>query len=222
MLTFAQLPSHKPDFKVDNKYRKMPSKDVVENTAKKLRENQFKVDIVNTEKEALDLVIKSIPKESSVMNCGSVTLSEIGLLDYLKDDKHGWRNLHVAILNEKDPAKQTELRRFSMASDYFLCSLPAVTKEGVIYSCDASGSRTGAMPFAAKNVVCIVGTQKIVENDQEAERRIWDFCLPCESVRSNYAYKVPGSQVQNLIRIANSNMAKERIHIIFVNKELGY
>ncbi|GAM26222.1 hypothetical protein SAMD00019534_093970 [Acytostelium subglobosum LB1] len=221
MIAFDKLVDYKSDFKVDTgKFRVLPSQSTVEEVAKKLESLNHKATIVKDEAAALALIKTLIPNGASVMNAGSVSLSEIGWIDYLKGS-HPWKNLHHDILEEKDPAKQAELRRHSMSADYFVSSVSAVSKDGAIYVCDASGSRVGGFSFAAKNIILVVGTHKIVENDKDGHSRVWDFCLPSESVRAHVAYKVPGSQVQNMLRIANSNVPG-RIHVIFVPKMLGY
>jgi len=51
------------------------------------------------------------------MNGSSTTLTEIGFVDYLKEGIHGWDNVHEDILNEKDPAKQAQLRKESVLAD---------------------------------------------------------------------------------------------------------
>jgi hypothetical protein len=65
------------------------------------------------------------------MNGASTTLQQIGYVDYLKEGKHGWNNLHDGILAEKDTAKQAELRKHSVVSDYYVGSVHALTDTGL-------------------------------------------------------------------------------------------
>eukprot|EP01133_Synstelium_polycarpum_P005713 gene5713-6605_t len=219
MLTFKQLAETEADFKSDPKWRVEASSGDLEAVAKILEKNGHKATVVADEKEALDLILKSIPKGASVMNAGSASLAEIGFNAILKTETHGWENLHHKILTS--PAdQQGEERRKAMGADYFLSSVASITKDGVMFVCDASGTRVGPFPFSAKNIIVVCGNQKIVANDELGMARVYEHCLPCESVRARFAYKVPGSQVQTMLRIANG--ANGRIHVILVNKPLGY
>src|SRR5258708_7446465 len=92
-------------------YSALATKDSMEKTAEALTKNGFKPILVESGKDALDLLKKKIPQGASVMNGSSRTLEQIGFVDYLKAGQHGWNNLHEAILAEKAPAAQTRLRR---------------------------------------------------------------------------------------------------------------
>jgi len=205
------------------KYSKPASADAVEKTRKALVEKGHDAVVVGTKQEALEHVKKYIPKGASVMNAGSMTLNEIGFMDYLKAQSD-WVNLHGAMLAEPDQAKAAELRRKSMQADYFVSSVTAITEQGDLTVCDLTGSRTGAFTFSGGHVVVIAGSQKIVPSYDDAVKRTYDYCLPLESVRANLVYGVPGSAVNNFVAIRGSNPwgGKGRFHVIIVNELTGY
>lgn len=61
------------------------------------------------------------------------------------------------------------------ASDYFLGSVNAIAQTGELVAADMSGSRIGAYPFAAGNLVIISGTNKIMEDLESARKRLWNY-----------------------------------------------
>ncbi len=101
--------------------------DTIQKTIEALVKNNFEGVIVNTKEEALAKIKELIPAGASVMNGASVTLQEIGFVDYLKSGQHGWNNLHANILVETDKIKQADLRKQAVLSDFYLGSAHAVT-----------------------------------------------------------------------------------------------
>jgi hypothetical protein len=61
--------------------------------------------------------------------------------------------LHKVVISENNVQKRNEIRRKSVIADYFLSGVNAIAAIGELVSCDASSSRVGAWPFAAKNFV---------------------------------------------------------------------
>ena len=114
--------------------------------------------------EALAVIRTIIPPHAEVMTSSSTTLIEIGLEDYLAGGTSGWDLLHAKITAENDSAKRAELRRKSVAANYFVSGANAIARTGEIVACDASGSRVGAWPFAAGHLILVVGANKIVPN----------------------------------------------------------
>jgi len=205
------------------KFGKAASDESIEKARKGLIEKGHAAVVVGSKQEALEHVKKLIPKGASVMNAGSMTLNEIGFMDYLKGQSD-WVNLHGQMLAEPDQAKAAELRRKSMEADYFLSSVTAITEQGDLTVCDLTGSRTGAFSFSAGHVVVIAGSQKIVPSYDEAVKRTYDYCLPLESVRAHLVYGVPGSAVNNFVAIRGSNPwgMKGRVHVVIVKETTGY
>ncbi len=113
-------------------YKTIPTKDIVEKTMNSLKKNGHLPEFFETKEEVLERIKELIPKGVSVMNGASRTLEDIGFIEYLKGNSHGWNNLHAEILAEKDVAKQNLLRKQSVLSDFYLGSAHAVTENGEI------------------------------------------------------------------------------------------
>ena len=127
-------------------------------------------------------------------------------------------------MQEKDPAKQAELRRtLGSTVDYYLTSVAAITETGHIAHGDLSGSKVGGVAFGAGNVIVVAGSNKIVRDELEAWKRTETFALPLESARVRIAYGLPASNVTHyeVIRKANP-FNPSRVQIVIVNEALGY
>jgi L-lactate utilization protein LutB len=164
-------------------YNKLASAESINAGEKALTANGFLPETVATGVEALARIKELIPKGASVMNGASRTLEEIGFIDYLKGGEHGWNNLHEAVLSEKDPAKQAELRKYSVVSDFYLGSVHALAETGELVIASASGSQLSHLAFTSPNLILIVGTQKIVPTLADAHKRIAEYVFPLEDAR---------------------------------------
>jgi len=112
------------------KFETLAIKATVEKTMKALTPRGINAEFVNTGKDALNIINKLIPQGAEVMTAASTTLEQIGFTEILKSGKHPWKNLKVAILAEKDPAKHIQLRKKAVTSEYMIGSVNAVVETG--------------------------------------------------------------------------------------------
>ncbi|MFZ1970695.1 MAG: lactate utilization protein [Candidatus Nanoarchaeia archaeon] len=199
---------------------KIPDEKELMETVNNLKSHGINTIIVDNKTEALENIKRIIPKGASIANGSSTTLNEIGFVDYLMSGSHGWRNLHKEVLNEKDMAKQMDLRRKMDTADYFLGSVNAISKRGELVACDASGSRVGAYPFAAKNLLLVSGYQKITDSLEEAMKRVREHVFPLESERAKKVYG-RGSALGKWV-IIEHELIPNRITLILVKEKLGF
>ncbi|MFA5932288.1 MAG: lactate utilization protein [Candidatus Paceibacterota bacterium] len=198
------------------------SKEVIEQTKASLTEKGFLPIFVETGEEALAKIKELIPAGVSVMNGSSRTLEEIGFVDYLKGDTHGWNNLHQNILEEKDPTKQAVLRKHAVLSDYFLNSAHALTQNGELVIASASGSQLPHLTFTSGNIIFVIGAQKIIANLDEALVRINDYVFPLENARMKEV-GMGGSNLSKILILKNEPAFMGRkVHVILVNEKLGF
>ncbi len=202
------------------KWNGVPTEADISETVAALQSHGFNVIVVNDKAEALEKLKTLIPAGSEVMNGSSTTLIEIGFVDFLSSGKHGWNNLHTAILVEKDAAKQSDLRRKADAAEYFLSSVNAISKTGELIAADASGSRVGAFPFTAKNLVLVSGVNKIAPTMEAGLARLREFAYPLEDARAKKVYGM-NSMIGKIVIMANE-MFKGRTTLILVKEKLGY
>lgn len=198
---------------------------------KNLKNRKIKGYAVKTRKEALKKVLSMIPSGASVGTGGSQTLNEIGLIDALKKRRVKFINKPQKNLSRE---KVLEKRRKSIIADYFLMSSNAITKDGILINIDGYGNRLAALSFGAKNVIVIVGKNKIVKDIDEGIKRIqpgvviknakrlgWETpCLKKGKCISSGCYPIKRMCNETLI-IEGSN-EKDRIKVIIVAEDLGY
>lgn len=194
----------------------------VEKAVSALKENNMESIVVASGKDAFEKIKELVPKGVSVMNGSSTTLIQIGYVDYLKEGAHGWNNLHDAILAEKDPAKQAELRKHSVVSDYYLGSVHAVTEDGRLVFASNTGSQLPHVAFTSPNLVLVVSTKKIVPNLEEAMSRIQNDIIPLEDERMKKMYGVGTQWSKTFILNKENPTMGRKILVIFVKEDLGF
>lgn len=202
-------------------YTNIPSGEIVAKVAEALKARNITPIIVDTKEEALEEIKKLIPAGASVMNGSSMTLQEVGFVDYLKGGTHGWNNVHEAILKESDPAKKAQLRKESVFADYFLGSVHAITASGQVLDASASGSQIPSYAFTSDNVVWVASTNKIVADREAGFKRIEDFVFPLENKRMQ-GVGYPGSTIGRVLVFEREIMPHRHITMILVNEKLGF
>jgi L-lactate utilization protein LutB len=207
---------------VDSKrWSKMPSEEDIASTIRAIEKKaNIKVIYVSNAAAAIEKIKELIPEGAEVMNGSSTTLIEIGYQDLVNSKTASWKDLHKVITSEDDAQKRRELRRKSVISEYFLSGVNAISMTGELVSCDASGSRVGAWPFAAKNLILVSGVNKIVPTLQDALQRVREYAYPLEDARIKKAQGT-SSQIGKCVILANEKQTG-RITLILINECLGY
>ena len=206
---------------IGNMWVELADQAVVRNTGAALEGRGFQIEFLNSKQEALERLKNLIPSGADVMTGSSTTLKEIGFVDFLSSGKHEWNNLKEKIVSEKDPKKQSELRKKSVTSEYFLGSVHAVTQSGQVVVASATGSQLASYVYASNNVIWVVGAQKIVLNLEEGLRRIREYVLPLEDQRMKQA-GFKGSTIAKILIFEKETLPFRKITLIFVNEKLGF
>lgn len=203
-------------------YNTLPELETIEQTANAVRDRGIEVFIVDSKTEALDKIKEFIPAGASVNNGSSRTLQEIGFIDYLKEGKHGWSNLHEAVVLEKDPEKQAELRKSAVFSDYYLGSIHALAKTGEIIIASASGSQLPHIVYTSQNLIFIVGAQKIADNFNEAMSRVREYVVPLEDNRMKDV-GMGGTVLSKILTIEREpSFMGRKVRMVIVREQLGF
>ena len=203
------------------KFETLATQVIIEKTMKALKPRGINAEFVNTGKDSLNRIIELIPKGVEVMTAASTTLEQIGFTNIIKSGKHPWKNLKVAILAEKDPAKQIELRKKAVTSEYMIGSVNAVVETGEVLVVNGTGSSIPAYSFSSDNVIWVVGTQKIVQTIEEGFKRLREYCFPLEDKRmKNQGYS--GTTLGKFLLFENEINPNRKITLIFVNEKLGF
>lgn len=208
------------DAEIDAALDDQPDDDAIEETVANLEANGFDVVVADSADEALETLKSHIPAAASVMNGHSTTLEEIGFVDYLSEGDNGWESLPDEIWSIDDDEQRQAARRESQTADYFLGGINAIAETGELVAADRSGSRIGAYPFAAENVVIVSGVNKIVPTLDDALDRLESVAYPLENERAKDAYGVESAIAKQLI--FRQELEEGRTTVVLVREELGY
>ncbi|KAG0348601.1 hypothetical protein BG004_004729 [Podila humilis] len=204
-------------------YFKPATAERVAQTKAGLESRGFKVTLAENKDDAFDKLKTMIPAGVSLNVAHSTTLEEIGFIDYLMGETP-YNNVRGTILAEKDPVKQSELRRtLGTTPDYFLTSVGSITVAGSMAHGDQTGTKVGPVSYGAGKVIVVVGTNKIVENDEEALKRMQEWCVPLASAYGREVFKAPSAALTHYEIIHSANpFNPDRIEVLLINEALGF
>jgi len=198
----------------------------IQQTINSLKENLFTVYYAENKKEALEKAKELLPKSGKVAFGGSESIKEIGLLDFILSQP----SLDIPNQAEKGISmdENFERRRLGLLSDMYLSSTNAVTISGELVNVDGTGNRVAALIWGPRNVLLIVGKNKIVDSIEGGYKRIKEVAAPKNIVRLKKVAESHGKK-RNPTVDSISNMfthikrdRNRRITIILVNEDLGY
>lgn len=212
----------------------------IEKTIQNLEKNNYKVFYAEKSEDAVEIV-RSLLKEGDVISAGgSMSLKETKVYDLFSDKKYVFLDRSAVGLT---PEEVEDIYRKTFSCDVYFASTNALTVNGELYNVDGNANRISAMLFGPESVILVVGKNKIVENLDQAVKRVREIASPKNTVRLNkntYCAK-NGKCVASLKE--NSQMCdgcdsddricrnylvlgpqriKDRIKIILVNENLGY
>ena len=201
----------------------------VKKTIGNLETHEFKALFVKNKQGAVEEIWKHITPNQRVGVGGSVTIRELGILGQLEARGHTLYDHWKPGLSKE---KVLEVRKSQMTSDLFLSSTNAVTLNGELVNIDFAGNRTNATTYGPGKVILVAGYNKIVEDVQEAIKRIKNVAAPINARRLNM--DVPCAKVGKCVdcnspnRICRVVVIHERkpaltdMLVILVGEELGY
>ncbi|OEU64931.1 MAG: lactate utilization protein B/C [Desulfovibrio sp. S3730MH75] len=198
-----------------------------------LEDNGFTTHVAHNGKAAAMLILdKLIPQlsPSSISFGGSMTVVDTGLFDQIK------KLNKVKVIDTYDVkppmAERIERRRQALLTDLFITSANALTEEGEIVNLDGTGNRVAAMAFGPKNVIVLVGRNKICGDLDAATRRIKEYVAPVNAMRlkRKTPCAVTGTcadcsspeRICSVWGITEKSSPKGRIHVVLINEDLGY
>lgn len=201
----------------------------INRTIEALKKNNMNGYLAKDKEEIID-IIENILNKGNVVSCGgSMSLFETGIIEYLRNGKFEFLDRYKEGLSREDIGK---IYRDSFFADAYFTSSNAITEEGELYNVDGNGNRVAAMLFGPKKVIVVVGVNKIVKDIDEAIKRNREIAAPANAKRLNRntpCAKVghcmdcnSNERVCNEYSIIKRQGNKDRIHVIFLNEELGY
>ncbi|WP_300347475.1 lactate utilization protein [Clostridium sp.] len=201
----------------------------INKTIEALKANNMNGYLVNSREELIEK-IKELTKEGDVVATGgSMSLFETGVIEHLRCGRYEFLDRYKEGLTA-DEIKN--IYRGAFSSDVYFTSVNAITEEGEIYNVDGNGNRVAAMLYGPDKVIIVVGFNKIVSDLEEAIERNRKIAAPTNAKRLNR--KTPCSvtgtcmdckspeKICREYTLIRSQGNPDRIHIIFLNEDLGY
>lgn len=137
----------------------------IQKAMKNLTSRGFDVKYFEDRQAVIDEVMFRIGTGHTVGIGGSMTVDQLGLYDKLKEAGND-----IAWHWRADETNKQELFKKAMFSDFYLTSCNAIGEDGKLVNIDNTGNRVAAMFFGPKEVIMIVGVNKIVDAAETMER----------------------------------------------------
>ncbi len=194
-----------------------------------LNKKHFQASYVLNLAEAKEKLIAMIDDGASVALGGSTTLSDMGIVDVLRNGNYAFFDRYQNLPFDPDIV---DIHRKSLTADFLLTGTNAITKQGELVNTDCTGNRVAPMIFGPKNVIIVAGVNKIVENLEDAFKRIREIApmnskrikheTPC--VETGYCVDCDcKKRICNFTTIIHNGIKFEgRIKIIIIADEAGY
>jgi L-lactate utilization protein LutB len=204
----------------------------LEDIKKSLEANNFEVFIAENAAAAKKIVLEEIiPKTGakSIAWGGSMTFVATGLYDALKGNK----KMKVLDTFDKTISREEswERRRQSLLVDLLITGTNALTETGMLVNLDMLGNRVAALTFGPKEVIILVGRNKIVVDLEEAMMRIKNYAAPANVMRlgmktpcakTSYCEECKSKdRICNTWTITEKSFPKGRVKVVLINEDLG-
>ena len=216
------MPRQKADYaddaEIDETLDRLADDETVEEAVANAEERGFDV-IAAVADEAVETVTAQMLAGVSVMNGRLTTLEGIGFDELLSEGDYERESLPDRTRGIDDAERQTAPRE-SQTADRFLGGINAAAQTGELVAADLSGSRVGAYPFAAGNVVIVTGTNNVVPTLDDAFDRLESVAYPLENERAQEAYGAESAIAKQFAYRRETEGG--RTTVVLVREQLGY
>ncbi len=210
----------------------------IETTMQNLEKNGIKAIYCETKEGVIPVIKALVTKGESVSNGGSVTLKQCGVYDLLAGGDYDYIDRSKY---EGEAVREAYIKAFGC--DTYFCSSNAVTERGELYNVDGNSNRVACIVYGPKQVIMVVGKNKIVPDINAAIRRVKEKAAPpncirlgiasacsklgkCVSLTKEDPFMCDGCAADSRICcnyvVSAKQRHKDRIKVIIVNEDLGY
>ena len=192
---------------------------------KGLESRNMKGYYAGSKEEALKTALALIPEGSSIAMGGAMSAHEIRLVDAVKNGNYNFIDRDVA-----EDKRAAMLAAYD--ADWFLASANAMTDDGILVNIDGNANRVSAICQGPKQVLFIVGMNKICEDLDSAMKRARNVAAPINAQR--FGLNTPCAKTGKCMDckspdticcqflITRFSRHAGRIHVILVNDSLGF
>lgn len=195
---------------------------------KNLKNRHFDACYCADKASALQKALEWIPEGSSVGWGGTLTAQQIGLLDAVRRGNYKCIDRN----SSKTPEEKKQAEYDCLTCDTFITSANALSLDGQMVNIDGIGNRLAAITFGPKNVLVVVGINKVEDTIEGAVNRArtiaapqnqqrFDHITPCKTTGMCSDCKSQDS-ICNQILITRLCKPAGRIRFIVIGEELGF
>ena len=208
--------------------REMRNEVLGNRVVKALESRNMEAYYVKTKEAALAKALELIPEGSSISWGGTMSAQEIGLTDALhKGNYDVYDREQVETREEKE-----KIAHQALNCDFFIGSTNALSEDGVLVNVDGNANRVAAFAYGPKNVLLIVGMNKVVKTEVDAMSRARNEAAPINAqrfgvntpcVKNGSCFNCKSPQcICCQILITRFSKVPKRTKIILVDENLGF
>lgn len=181
----------------------------------------------STADEAVEKVLELIPAGDVVSWGGVATVDELGIKERLRHRGQPVIDRDTA----RTPEERMAMLHQALTCDTFLMSSNAISEDGQLVNIDGMGNRVAAMCYGPRQVVVIVGMNKVLGTLDDAIARARNIAAPANAQR--FGIKTPCGLtgqcgdctspdcICSYVVVTRYSMVHERIKVILVGEDLG-
>lgn len=199
-----------------------------ETTIKNLQKRNMEGYFFEDSASCVNAITQMMDAGSVISWGGSESIKECGLMDALKKGNYQL----IDRLTANSPEEARELYARTVLSDYYFMSTNAITFDGELINIDGNGNRVACLIHGPKNVMIIVGINKLVSDVEAGCLRVKNIASPANAKRLNRNTPcfhtgrcgdcLSKDCMCSHMVITRRSGIPGRIKIFFVAEELGY
>jgi len=197
----------------------------IETTINALKKNNFNVEYAEKSEDIPGIILKLVPQDATIEMAGSMSVNQIKVMERLME-----RGNKGPAFPEPGATASPKLTP-SARNDVLLVSTNAVTLDGKLVNVDGMGNRVTGMVYGTKQVILVVGQNKIVEDVPAALERVQQVIAPYHAL--NMGLPTPCSKtgkcedcssparICNITTIISKKPPGPEFTIIMVGEDMG-
>jgi len=196
--------------------------------AKRLESRFFKAAYFDEPGDALEEILRLIPRDHVVSWGGSMTLAALGAKERLAAEGYSLLDRDKAASAEE----RADIMRKALLCDTFLTSVNAISEDGQLVCVDGAGNRVAAMAYGPRQVIVVAGMNKAARTLDDAVARARNLAAPTNALRfpGGAPCRASGAchdcasadSICSLIVTTRLCKPAGRIKVILVGKDLGF
>lgn len=201
---------------------------LAERLIRNLKRRHYEAFFCRHAEDVIDKIKALIPEGSSISWGGSDSIRSLGITEMLKAGNYD-------VFDREDATNEEEklhIYRKAFECDFYLSSVNAISEDGVIVNIDGNGNRVAALTWGPRQVILIVGLNKVCQDTDAALKRARSVAAPVNMSRFDFGTQcqndgvchdcLSADSICNYISIQRMSHPAGRHIVILVDEVLGY